>query len=115
MNNETPLVIDALKAEIENMRAAGILGWKSKATGHQVAALLDRIDRLTESNRKLANQIVGYGDRVRESVRSIQADAWDKGWDAGDDYGYDTAKQEDRGGPDPVKLTNPYRSTSETI
>lgn len=69
-------------------------------------ALLDRIARLTESNRKLANQIVGYGDRVQESVRSIQADAWDEGKKTSIDYLF---------GPEAPEPNNPYRSTSETI
>ena len=57
----------------------------------------ERIAELEELNRRLSNQIVSYSDRVQQSVRPIQAAAWDEGFRAAADG---AAK----------RVLNPYRA-----
>lgn len=60
--------------------------------------------------RDLAEPIEKITAALVPIFRESQAEAWDKGHEAGDGYGYGTAKQEDRGGSDEVKTPNPHRN-----
>lgn len=44
-------------------------------TEEQIAMLEAKTRELVERNRKLANQIVGYGDRMQETIGGIIRDA----------------------------------------
>lgn len=64
-------------------------------------------------------EVLKANERARETqaeasaIAKIKADAWDEGYRAGDEHGYDEAKAEDLGGPDVNKEPNPYRSNDE--
>lgn len=46
-----------------------------KALNAQIAMLEAKVTELTERNRKLANQIVGYGDRMQATIAGIVKEA----------------------------------------
>lgn len=72
--------------------------------GHDAAQ--ERISELEELNRRLSNQIIGYSDRVQQSVRPIQAAAWDRGYTSGHSRAMRRMSDE----PNVADGENPYRT-----
>ncbi|MFI8414381.1 hypothetical protein ACIGB6_18150 [Paeniglutamicibacter gangotriensis] len=63
------------------------------------------VEQLTKLNKSVANQVRDHSDRVHESVRPIQAEAWDHGAQVAlRSEGYALTDYAD------VLLSNPYRA-----
>lgn len=79
-------------------------------TDEQIAMLEAKTRELVERNRRLANQLRGYSDRVQESIRPLLAGAWDAGARAAllsEDYVVIDHAQ--------VLATNPHRARADKL